>query len=593
MPSDRVFEAKGRSRRGRAQPLAAIILLLLLGITGGLAGLWGVMWGVQEHWEGRIYPNVHVLGVNLGGLTLDEARAALDGVADRADRGILILTDGESYWQIPWGEAGMQIDMDGTLRAAYAVGHSPGDRHWRRWRRVWRSHHDVRPVLALNLTPARAALERMAPAVALRAEDRSLRRQGDQIVLVKGRPGRELDIEASLEALIVAHQLATTEPVKLAFRAIPPRELDAATLAAMLERLAPEVAQPSGESTLRLEGDQIVLVEARPGRELDVEASLRALIATQERHQWQPVTLALRPISPRELDVAPLQVQVDALLDRQVDLAAYDALRDKTFTWTLDRKQTMRWLRLEPGENGEAYTLRVDEATVRATLETLAAELGEGCGFRMEEAIEEVMAAFRQGGGRVTLYMTHAPRTYIVKSGDTAVKIAAAHGMPLWTLTQANPEVDLSRLQVGQEVVIPTQDILTPHLPVPGKRIVIDLSEQRMRVYEGGGLLHDWLVSTGREGSPTYTGVFQILVKEDSAYASQWDLVMPRFLGIYAAGPGSVNGIHALPILSSGNRLWTGNLGTPVSYGCIILGVEEAETLYAWAEVGVVVVIKE
>ena len=593
MPTGRAFEAQAGSRPGRTRPLAAIILLLLLGTTGGLASLWGVMWAVQERWEGRIYPNVHVLGVNLEGLTLDQARAALDRGADRADRGILILTDGESYWQIPWGEAGMQIDLEGTLRAAYAVGHSPGDRHWMRWPRLWRSHHDVPPVFALNLTPAGAALERMAPAVARPAEDRSLRRQGDQIVLVKGRPGRELDIEASLAALIVAHQLATTEPVKLAFRAIPPCELDAATLEAMLERLAPEVAQPPGESTLRLEGDQVVLVEARPGRDLDVEASLRALIAAQERHQWQPVTLAFRSIPPGELDVVPLQVQVDALLDQQVELAAYDVLRDKTSTWTLDRKQTMRWLRLEPGENGEAYTLRVDEAAVRATLETLAAELGEGCGFRMEEATEEVMAAYRQGGGRVTLYMTHAPRTYIVQSGDTAVKIAAARGMPLWTLTQANPEVDLSRLQVGQEVVIPTQDILTPDLPVPGKRIVIDLSEQRMRVYEGGVLLHDWLVSTGREGSPTYTGVFQILVKEDSAYARQWDLVMPRFLGIYAAGPGSMNGIHALPILSSGNRLWTGNLGTPVSYGCIILGVEEAETLYAWAELGIVVVIKE
>jgi lipoprotein-anchoring transpeptidase ErfK/SrfK len=32
-------------------------------------------------------------------------------------------------------------------------------------------------------------------------------------------------------------------------------------------------------------------------------------------------------------------------------------------------------------------------------------------------------------------------------------------------------------------------------------------------------------------------------------------------------------------------------LGRPASYGCIILGVEEARTLYSWAEVGVTVVI--
>jgi tetratricopeptide (TPR) repeat protein len=86
-------------------------------------------------------------------------------------------------------------------------------------------------------------------------------------------------------------------------------------------------------------------------------------------------------------------------------------------------------------------------------------------------------------------------------------------------------------------------------------------------------------------GRDTRTGHFQVLDKIPNAYAVRWDLQMPHWLGIYHAGA-SENGIHALPILSNGQRLWAGFLGQRVSYGCIILGVEEARLLYEWAEVG-------
>jgi len=361
----------------------------------------------------------------------------------------------------------------------------------------------------------------------------------------------------------------------------------------MLDELAPAVARPAGEPSLRLEGAQMVVVPGEPGRELDVEATLKALAAAYQGRDGGPVPLVFHSIQPSGMDVAFLQAQVDALLGGQVKLTSYDGVTDRTFAWTLGGEDIASWLRLESADDGATLTVRVSEAAVRRTLETLEAGLGEGRGFRMEEAVKATMAACEQGGGSVALYMTHAPRTYTVRAGDTASKIATRHGLPLWTFAQANTEVDLDLLQVGQKVVIPTQDILTPHLPVPGKRIVVDLSEQRMRVYQNGALLHNWIVSTGRKSSPTHTGVFQVLAKEENAYASQWDLLMPHFLGIYDAGPNSINGIHALPILSNGARLWAGNLGSPVSYGCIILGVKEAETLFAWAEVGVLVVIRQ
>ena len=125
--------------------------------------------------------------------------------------------------------------------------------------------------------------------------------------------------------------------------------------------------------------------------------------------------------------------------------------------------------------------------------------------------------------------------------------------------------------------------------PVPtgpsGKRIEVNLSEQRMYVWQGDKLVHRWVCSTGEPGRNTLTGHFYIIDKIPEAWADTWDLRMPYWMGIYWAGS-LENGIHALPINPDGTRLWEGNLGTQVSYGCIILSTENAQTLYNWTPVG-------
>ena len=140
--------------------------------------------------------------------------------------------------------------------------------------------------------------------------------------------------------------------------------------------------------------------------------------------------------------------------------------------------------------------------------------------------------------------------------------------------------------------------LLTPPTPTPtppppvqtSKRIEVNLTEQHLYVWEGDRLVYDWVCSTGGYGSPTAPGNYQVLDKIPNAYASTWNLQMPYWLGIYYSG-NLENGIHALPILSNGQRLWEGYLGQRVSYGCVILSTEAARTLYHWAEIGTPVTI--
>ncbi|UCC62068.1 MAG: L,D-transpeptidase family protein [Anaerolineae bacterium] len=362
----------------------------------------------------------------------------------------------------------------------------------------------------------------------------------------------------------------------------------------VLEQLSPSLAISPVDATLRLiQGDEdaVVALPGQPGRQLDIEVTLtRLLDVASGQDRTNHVDLVFQTVPPHIADVTLLQTQVEGMLNRQIELSTYDVLTDETFSWTLGRGDIITWLRIADSSDGPSVVL--DRNAIQMTLAHLSAGLGAGRDLRLPEAIDQVSAAFDAGGGAITLYLTHPVHTHVVQPGDSLTSIAAAFGMTSWHLMRANPDVDPDLLHVGQELAIPSQDELTPYLPVPGKRVVVSIDEQRMNAYENGELAYDWPISTGVAKSPTHTGVFQILSKEENAYASLWDLWMPHFVAIYAAGPDFYNGFHGLPTLSSGRRLWEGLLGTPASYGCIILGLEQAETFYQWAEVGVVVVVE-
>jgi tetratricopeptide (TPR) repeat protein len=160
------------------------------------------------------------------------------------------------------------------------------------------------------------------------------------------------------------------------------------------------------------------------------------------------------------------------------------------------------------------------------------------------------------------------------------------------------PEETLAREKADEVALLlrPPTPVPTP-MPTPTpesgpQRIVVDISEQRMYVYEGEKLVWEWVVSTGEPGRDTAVGDFAIQSKIPMAYASTWNLDMPHWLGIYWSGP-LENGIHALPIKrDTGYKLWDGFLGQRVSYGCVILDDENAETLFNWVEMGTPVKIQ-
>jgi lipoprotein-anchoring transpeptidase ErfK/SrfK len=378
----------------------------------------------------------------------------------------------------------------------------------------------------------------------------------------------------------------------LYYHDVAPRFLfDTTAARELLVEVDREASQPTIDPTLALEQGEIVIVPGQTGRVLDIPTTLARLREVGGTPYRVEVPLAFQVIPPAELDTGNILEQAEILLGRQVTLMTYDVLSDETLSWTLGRAEIANWLYLVPGEDGRP-SVDMNRYAIRDTLMAVADGMGQGRGFHFDEAAAKVFQALESGQSVLWLYLAHAERTYAVEAGDTLTSLSAKFGMPPGLVAEANRDIDIDKLFVGQPIRIPTQDVLTPNMPIPGKRIIVSLAEQRTRVYENGQLLWDWPVSTGIKDSPTNTGTFQVLGKYEKAYASQWDLWMPYFIAVYPAGGGVENGFHELPILASGNRLWEGSLGRPASFGCIILGIPAAETLYNWAEVGVTVIIQ-
>jgi lipoprotein-anchoring transpeptidase ErfK/SrfK len=166
---------------------------------------------------------------------------------------------------------------------------------------------------------------------------------------------------------------------------------------------------------------------------------------------------------------------------------------------------------------------------------------------------------------------------------------------PIDTPTIA-PVVTEAPAQLSMEMADTSSAQVSSNLQAPApsyggsKLILVDISEQHMYVYDGDTLVYSFVASTGRNNY-TKVGTFAVQSKIPNAYGSTWDIWMPDWLGIYYAG-GSENGIHALPILPNGATLWSGYLGTPISYGCVVLDTYDAEVLYNWAEIGTPVKIQ-
>lgn len=349
---------------------------------------------------------------------------------------------------------------------------------------------------------------------------------------------------------------------------------------------------PARDAEVNLASSGVQVQPAQAGWRLDPSKSI-AMIAEDPASillEQRLVPFVMQPFDAERTDVSAVVDRVESFLESNAVLNAYDPVTDEHFHWSPDRVELTRWLTL--ADDGSEISVEIDPTAVRDYAHTVSDELGSERALDYELGRDSLLAQTSGEEGE-TLIVEYQPTIYQVQPGDQWISLSFKVGMPYWKLQEANPALAHRGLIPGETLILPARDDMLKLPVVPEKRILVDIGEQRMRIYEDGNLVRENIISTGIPDSPTMPGVFQISSHDLNAYASIWDLYMPHFMGIYDAVPGLTNGIHGLPMLSNGRRLWADVLGRPASFGCIILDLEAAEELYNWAEDGVVVVIEQ
>jgi len=139
---------------------------------------------------------------------------------------------------------------------------------------------------------------------------------------------------------------------------------------------------------------------------------------------------------------------------------------------------------------------------------------------------------------------------------------------------------DLDRGSTKEIVTIPGRvvgELATyPHY----RYIEVDLSEQKLKYFEGGVKIDEYLISSGSVG-PTPQGTFKISRKRRSVLMAGPGYYLPGVPYVLSfLGPYTIHGTY-----------WHSNFGTPMSHGCVNMYTPEAAILYEWAQVGDVVIV--
>lgn len=474
-----------------------VVIVLLLSVVG-----------LRLAFANTILPQVTVAGIDVGGMTVEEAETVL------SRNHSIELTDGERTWEANLGTLGITLDAQQTAQAVFAQGHGEGGLQG------LLSPVNVAPVVMVDANVLRTELENMAGNFNIAPVNAGVQLVNGQVQPTPPQLGRAVNLDAIVSAL----------------------------------------SSNAGE----------ILADGN-------------------------LELAMQEVQPTVMDATPIVQQAEMLLSNPLEIRVFDPVTGDSVFWSVNPSQWGNWLTAASNPDSPiGLSLDIDPTQLESYLSQQAAQsFDESRTIDVSAGVQSIRAALQAGHPQDGfVHVQHRERTHVVQSGETITSIAWDYGIPYLYIMEANG--GLQDVSVGQEITIPRADIFLD-LPVnPNKRIVVDISEQRTRVYENGQLLYDWVTSTGIQSSPTWTGVYQVLSHEPNAYAANWNLYMPDFIGIYQPVPNAdfTNGFHGFPTRGGGQLLWENDLGTPVTYGCVLLSNENVQVLYDWAEEGVVVEIR-
>ncbi|HLC34647.1 MAG TPA: VanW family protein [Anaerolineales bacterium] len=203
---------------------AATGLMALLALTilaGASAGVY------RAAYEGRLFPGVSVAGLNLSGLTADDAARQLAAGLTYPYAGRIVFRDGDRTWIATPAELGLEFNIYATMTAAYSVGrvhHPVIDAFMQLYTRFAGRASPL--VVQYDVARAQAYLQGIASQIDQPVQEASVELVGTEVVAHEGQIGRQLDLATNLALVAVPLGGMTDVEIPLVVQQIVPEVLD-------------------------------------------------------------------------------------------------------------------------------------------------------------------------------------------------------------------------------------------------------------------------------------------------------------------------------------------------------------------------------
>lgn len=234
-------------RNPRRSLLEWFLVLLTVGTLLG-AGVAGLVVLSEREFSRRIYPNVSIRGVGVGGMLPEAARNTLKrSYGAFLNNPVEIRFAGQSWW--PTAEdLGLELDFDTALDEAFAMGRggTRGD-NLRSAAAVWEYGIDLPLRLKIDQTRMQSYLLTVAAQIEAPPQNADLQLRAGQVLQTPELWGVQVLVDDTVAEITAAAQSLEPQPVDLRTRMLAPRlrDADIAPLAGELQTLlgAPIVLQ--------------------------------------------------------------------------------------------------------------------------------------------------------------------------------------------------------------------------------------------------------------------------------------------------------------------------------------------------------------
>jgi vancomycin resistance protein YoaR len=223
-------------------PTPGILPQLLFSLVSGTALFiilfFGAIMAFDIAHSGKVYPGVSVAGVDLSGLTPQQANDRLAQALSYPVTGNIVFKMGEKVWAAKPAELGLFFDVRTSAQVAYLTGRqgNPFKRLGDQFQ-AWHSGVALSPLLVYDQRAAYRYLEGLAAQVDKPTIEATLAINGMDVVVQPGQVGREVDIPATLAPLEAQLRSLEDGLVPVVMVEIPPVILDASAQAEIARKI--------------------------------------------------------------------------------------------------------------------------------------------------------------------------------------------------------------------------------------------------------------------------------------------------------------------------------------------------------------------